>query len=168
MKIQDTIFIEQIHFYRTNTLDQVFCTLTLFTPTLQSHYGKKFDEYTKLNNKTQEKFLQSIFNGLGMKKIYLYQSFTVKTRNKNDLYDEVAKTKEPMLCLRCDNGVVKSLYMAIRNAIAHGNIIFKDGLFILYSLSDDKAEYTSNITFLLKLTKLTNLLALIKTLEKYS
>lgn len=155
-------------FQRTDALDQLFCTLTTYTPTSQSHYGKKFDSYKRLNNKTQEKFLQSLFNGLGIKKVYLYQSFDVRTRNKKNLYDEVIEETESMLCLRCDNGVVKSLYMAVRNAIAHGNIIAKNNYYILYSVSDDKNEYTSTITFLLKITKLSNLKALTNTLNTYS
>ena len=154
-------------FPRTDALDQLFCTLTTYTPTNQSHYGKKFESYKKLNSKTQEKFIQSVLNGLGIKKVFLYQSFTDRTKNKNNLYNEVIKETDTLLCLRCDNGVVKSLYMSVRNAIAHGNIVKKDNFYVLYSVSDDKVEYTSNITFLLKITKLTNLKALIKTLNSY-
>ena len=154
-------------FERTDSLDKLFCDLTIYTPSSQSHYGKKFSSYHISSNK-KDKFLKSVFNGMGVKNVYLYKTFSDRTRNKNDLHNSVVNDTETMICLRCDNGVLESLYMAVRNAVAHGNIIHKDGFFILYSVNDDKTEYRSNVTFLLKITKLTNLKALIKTLNNYS
>lgn len=155
------------HVERTSSLDELFCDLTIYAPTSQSHYGKKLESYTKLNNRTQNDFLKHVFNGLGIKNVYLYKTFSDKTRNKKDIYGDVVKDQGTMLCLRCDNGVVNSLYMSIRNAIAHGNIIQKAKSYILYSVNDDANEYQSNVTFFLRITKLSNLKALLQILEMY-
>ena len=44
-------------------------SLVMFTPTKQSHLGKKFAGYSKLNNSTLYKFLKTVFSGLGVKSV---------------------------------------------------------------------------------------------------
>ena len=123
----------------------MFVQLTIFTPTNQSHLGIKFDDYTKLNTRNTDKFLQQLFSGLGLKNIYFFDTFETRKTGKIDLYNSVVMDNEAMLCLRCMNGAKKSLYMAVRNAIAHGNIIYDGRYYILYSVSDDKIEYEGRL-----------------------
>lgn len=141
--------------------------LVMFTPTKQSHLGKKFAGYSKLNNSTLDRFLKSIFSGLGVKSVYLFNSFTEKGKKKNDLRNLVLSDKDTMICLRCDNGARDALFMSIRNSIAHGNIIEKDGFLVFYSISDDKNEYDSTVTFFLRIRQTSKLRAFKKALEAY-
>ncbi len=141
--------------------------LVMFTPTNQSHLGKKFASYSKLNKSTLDRFLKTVFSGLGVKSVYLFNSFTEKGNKKNDLRNQVLNDKDTMICLRCENGARDSLFMSIRNSIAHGNIIEKDGFLVFYSISDDKNEYDSAVTFFLKIRKTTKLQAFKKALEAY-
>lgn len=146
---------------------KTFSKLVVFTPTTQSHLGDKFDSYRSLNNRTLDKFLKALFSGMGIKNVYLFTSYTEKTRKKKDLRNSVINDKDALLCLRCDNGVRDSLYMSIRNSIAHGNLLEKDGFIILYSVSEDKAEYDSAITFFMRIKQISKLQALFRTLEAY-
>ena len=148
----------------TNSL---FVQLTVLTPTHQSHLGRKIESYSKLNKRTMEKFLSALFSGLGINNIFLYKTFESKTAQTYDLRNDVLSCNETMLCLRCDNGVLKSLYMSIRNAIAHGNILEKENYIVFYSVSDDKKEYDSNISFFLRIKKFRNLSAFTKVLSLY-
>lgn len=141
--------------------------LVMFTPTKQSHLGKKFAGYSKLNNSTLDSFLKSVFSGLGVKSVYLFNTFTEKGKMKNDLRNLVLNDKDTMICLRCDNGARDSLFMSIRNSIAHGNIIEKDGFLVFYSISDDKNEYDSTVTFYLRIRQTSKLRAFKKVLEAY-
>lgn len=141
--------------------------LLMFTPTNQSHLGEKFNCYSKLNNKSLDKFLKAIFSGLGVNSVYLYDSFSEKTKNKKDLKKVVLSDKDTMICLRCGNGTRDSLFMAIRNALAHGNIVEKDGFIVLYSISNDQKEYDSTVSFLLRIKNISKLNAFSKTLKAY-
>ena len=147
-----------------NTL---FAQLTTFTPTKQSHLGTKFNVYRKLNNRNVDLFLQRVFSGFGAKNIYLYEVFDTKVTSKVNLFSSVQSDTGPMVCLRCCNGVRDSLYMSVRNAIAHGNIICDGNYYILYSVSDDSKEYDSPITFFMRIKSLKRLETLEKTLELY-
>ena len=160
---------ETTHYSIPNERDaaDLFVQLTVLTPTYQSHLGRKFEAYSKLNNRSTEGFLGALFSGLGINNIFLYKTFESKTAQTYDLRNDVLSCKETMLCLRCDNGVLKSLYMSIRNAIAHGNIIEREGYIVFYSVSDDKKEYDSNITFFLRIRKQRNLSAFTKVLSLY-
>lgn len=154
-------------FPRSAELDRIFCDLTVYTPTTQSHQGEKFSSFPKLNNHTLNAFLEKVFNSLEVKNVYLYQSYTTHTRNKHDLFEEVARDQDTMLCLRCDSGVKTSLYKAVRNAIAHGNIAKQGDFYVLYSVADDAQEYESSVTFFLRIRKLEKLKALIQILNYY-
>ena len=157
-------------FQRTAELDEIFCNLTIYTPTSQSHYGKKFGDYPRLNNSTTNKFLESVFNGLGLKHVYVYETFSERGEtkgNKTDLSEAVLQTTDEMLCLRCDSGVKISLYMGVRNAIAHGNIVRQGDYYELYSVSDSLKEYDSHVTFFLRIKELGKLKKFLQSLEAY-
>ena len=147
----------------------LFVELTTFSPTSQSHLGVKFDSYSKLNSRNLNSFLAQVFSGLKVKKVYLYETFSVKKEKPNrvDLFQEVSTDKGAMICLRCCNSVKQSLYMSVRNAIAHGNIIYNGYFYILYSVSDDKKEYDSPVTFFLRIKSLGYLRSFTKVLEYY-
>ena len=142
-------------------------SLVMLTPTNQSHLGNKFNYYSKLNNKSLDKFLKAIFSGLGVKSVYLYDSFTEKTKSKTDLKNNVLSDRDTMICLRCCNGTRDSLFMAIRNALAHGNIVEKDGFIVFYSISDDQKEYDLPVSFFLRIKQISKLQAKTKTLNTY-
>lgn len=143
--------------------------LIVFTPTHQSHLGDKFEAYKKLNSSSSNEFLLKVFSGLGIteENVFLFNGYTTKDTKKKDIKNDIVKSTDAMIALRCDNGVHKSLYAAIRNAIAHGNIIYEKGYYILYSVRDDKNEYYSELTFFLRIKRLSSLKALFKVIETY-
>ena len=57
--------------------------------------------------------------------------------------------------------------MGVRNAIAHGNIIHDGKYYVLYSVSDDKKEFDSEVTFFLRIDKLSKLGVFRRVLESY-
>ena len=158
--------------YEIKPSDQVkliFSDLVVFTPSKQSHLGKKLSEYSRLNSRNTDKFLQDIFNGLNIgRNIFLFKTFVPTKRKLNDIFPIVIQSTDQLLILRCDSGVKESLLMAIRNAIAHGNIVYDGKYYTLYSVADDRNEYESEITFLLRIDQLEKLSKLRKTLEAYS
>ena len=143
--------------------------LIVFTPTNQSHLGVKFDAYEKLNTRNLNVFLLKVFSGLGIAEnnVFLFNSYTTKDTNKKNIKDDIVKSTDAMIALRCDSGVLNSLYAAIRNAIAHGNIICEKGYYILYSVRDDKNEYYSELTFFMRINSLSKLKTLFKVIETY-
>ena len=141
--------------------------LVMFTPTNQSHLGDKFNCFTRLNKRNLDKFLSSLFSGLGINDAYLFESYTEKTKRKKDLRKDVLNNRNSMICLRCESGVRDSLYMSVRNSIAHGNLLERDGFLILYAISDDKEEFDSPITFFMRIKKVSSLKAFTKSLEAY-
>ena len=152
-----------------NLLNGIFSDLVVFTPSKQSHLGKKLSEYSRLNSRNTEKFLQDVFSALGIKQnVFLFKTFIPTKRKLNDVFPDVIKSTDQLLILRCDSGVKESLFMAVRNAIAHGNIVYDGKFYTLYSVADDKKEYESEITFLLRIDRLEKLSKLRKTLEAYS
>ena len=154
---------------QSNQLNGIFADLVVFTPSKQSHLGKKLSEYSKLNSRNTDKFLQDVFNSLGIRKnVFLFKTFNPTKRKLNDVFPDVIKSNDQLLILRCDNGVKESLFMAVRNAIAHGNIVYDGKFYTLYSVVDDKKEYESEVTFLLRIDRLEKLSKLRKTLEAYS
>lgn len=148
---------------------EILKRLIALTPTKQSHLGIKFNDCKKLNSSNTEKFLKSIFSGLGINddNIYLFETYTERKRKRENLYNTVKRDTCRMLVLRCDNGVKQSLYSAIRNALSHGNIIKQDENYILYSIKDDKREYDCEISFFLRISNIRKLDSLYKTLDKY-
>ena len=149
------------------TYNSLFLRLTMYTPTTQSHLGLKFDSYKGLNDRTSRDLVKQIFSGLGVKSIYLYNSYDSDVATKTNILTRVLADTESMICLKCIQGIRNSLYMAVRNAIAHGNIIRCNGYYILYSVADDKKEYDSAITFILRVKSLKRLEAFTKTLDLY-
>lgn len=154
--------------HQSAKLEKLLMHLVINTPASQSHLGKKFCDYSKLNSNTTNNFLDQIFKGLKVQNaVYLFTSYTEKTKFKNDLHPVVLARKAELICLRCDNGTKVSLYMAVRNAIAHGNILEHNGFYILYSVSDSRNEFDSNLTFFLRIRKLENIKTFLTVLEQY-
>ena len=153
----------------SSQLNDIFTDLVVFTPSKQSHLGKKLSEYSRLNSRNTEKFLQDVFNGLGIRQnVFLFKTYIPTKRKLNDVFPDVIRSTEQLLILRCDSGVKESLFMAVRNSIAHGNIVYDGKFYTLYSVADDKKEYESEITFLLRIDRLEKLEKLRKSLEAYS
>ena len=145
----------------------LLANIIINTPTNQSHLGVKFDKYTKLNNSTANDFVKKIYNALGVKNVYVFENYTTKKQELNNLFKSVSEDKNTFICYRTNNGIYKSLYMGLRNALAHGNVVCKNNMICLYSVSDDKNEYTSPVSFFLKIDKIAKIQAVIKVLEQY-
>ena len=161
-----------------NLKDLIFDLVTC-TPTNQSHVGDKFREYKQLKFKTPDPFLSAIFSKLDIKQanLFLYKNYSIRTKakteknEKNNLYEKVINCQKEMLCLHCDDcGVISSLYNAIRNALAHGNIVKQKDYTLLYSVNIAKKgdnEYESNITFFMRIKNIEKLMAFQSVLESY-
>ena len=164
---------EQIEDFEDLIFNLVTCT-----PTNQSHVGIKFKKDLG-KNKAHDLFLSSLFADLEIdqSKVFLYKNYIEGKNNKNDLKKSVLECNDAMLCLRCDNGVANSLYMAVRNALAHGDILEQNGYIVLYSVSSKSEEtdtkktlneYESKITFLLQIKSLEKIKSFQTVLMQYN
>ena len=159
---------EDIYGFGNEKIDyDLLSKIIIFTPTNQSHLGEKFKHYSKLNKFTANDFVKKIYNALGIKNIYVFENYTTKNKEYNNLFKSVSGENDTFICYRTNNGIYKSLYMGLRNALAHGNIVRKKNMICLYSVSDDKNEYTSPVSFFLRIDKMSKLKAVIKVLEQY-
>jgi hypothetical protein len=155
-------------------ITKLFEQFVVFTPTNQSHLGDKFDAYKKLNNSTTDNFVRKLLRALDIK---LENTFFFTAFNKNNGCNVlnpiplITQFNYPTLCLNCTNGIKNALYSNLRNAIAHGNIVCFDNSYILYSLTstnkEQKNEYSTHISFLLRVHSLKKLEAFITVLEEY-
>jgi len=152
----------------------VFYKLIFNTPTNANlNYGIKFKSIKSLNGKKSNSFLNEIFDLLSItsENILLFSCFKSK-KNRNKITKENIKIDSSNLfvLLKIDNGVKESLYISIRNALAHGNIIKKNKFYYLFSLSNSNNKISDNekkIKFLMKLNNLEQLAIFTNTLEKY-
>ena len=158
-------------------LKDLIFNLVTCTPTNQSHLGDKFREYKKIKFKTPDPFLTDIFSRVGIKQanLFLFKNYSTRTKTekneKKNLYKKVINCHKEMLCLHCDDGgVINSLYNAIRNALAHGNIVKQNDYTLLYSVNIARKgdnEYESNVTFFMRIKNIEKLMAFQNVLESY-
>lgn len=149
-----------------NDIRQFYIKLVLYTPTAQSHQGLKFKDYSGISKRTTDKFIRDIINSLGVHNVYFFSSYNSR-KKENDYYDSITSDAGSFLCAYCDGAIKDAIYGGVRNALAHGNVLYDKSYYYLYSVQDEHAEYTSNIKFLLKIKRLSSMKAFCKVLEKY-
>ena len=147
-------------------INKIYSDLIVRTPTNQSHLGRN-------NSVPENKYsavIRKLCNDLNIEdnNIFLFESYNSNKSDHINLYDDVKKCKDTFIAYRTSNGIFLSLYAGIRNALAHGNIIYYKDFYYFYSVqsgSKDANEYTSNISFLLKIKDCKRLKSLTKILE---
>lgn len=149
-----------------------FYNLVFLTPTDQNRYGVKFKTMKKLNKRTTDTFLRTIFAKLGIKdeSIATFASFNGKKGKtiKKTKFEKMSD--EPFALLKIENGINYSLFASIRNCLAHGDIL-KDGeWYYLFSLSTKNIKISDEekkIKFLLKIKDLDSLSIFCDVLNAY-
>lgn len=171
MKLKDIESLKNGYQYleENNKLSpQIYQQLVLYSPSKESNLGEKL---SKKIEKHIDELVDEIIKGLDVKNCYFFDSFSSKNANKTDISPTVKKQTKPFLLMYCPNSFTESLFVSIRNALAHGNIIFKDNYYYLYSVSNKmggNSDLDKSITFLLKLNKINSIESYIKAFEKYN
>ena len=98
---------------------EIYRRLVLYTPSRASNLGEKISERLK---KHLDELVNEIMNGLDLKHCYVFSAYESEKPDKTDLAKTVASQTEPYILLNCSGGLAESLFAAIRNALAHGNM----------------------------------------------
>ena len=127
-----------------------------------SHYGVKFSEIKAINKSNHDVFFNEVLKEMNIESVNLFKVFDSepdkngKVKERCNLKENLIKDDTSFLYLytggaRCEI----SLFLSIRNALAHGNIFRYDGYYYLYSVSNKNAmtvdEFERKITFLMKI-----------------
>ena len=144
--------------------------LILKSPTSLSNLGKKFDAY-KIRGAATDPFIKELLKELQVDNAHFFRTFSGKKAG-NDLSRVIKEAKGSCLFLRVDDcGIINSLYASIRNALAHGNILYIDNYYILYSVSNKNGEKLSEeekyLNFFLRIDSLEKLLSYITVLDSH-
>lgn len=147
-------------------LFELFAELVMCSPTEESHIGISWQEFKKnVPSKHVDRFSRSLIKALDVKDIFVFNTYESKKTKRCDIKEHVLQSNKSLICLYIGgDGLLKSLYTSIRNALAHGNIVLKDDFFCLYSISSDSkqqnnSEYDKPVTFFLRVYSLDKLQA---------
>lgn len=143
-------------------LFELFVELVMYSPTDESHLGISWQDFKeRVPNESVNKFSQLLIKALGVEDVFVFDAYESKDTNRCDIKEQVLQSNKSMICLYIKkDGLLKSLYTSIRNALAHGNIVLKDGFFCLYSVPPSpKSEYDKPITFFLRVCSIDKLWA---------
>lgn len=147
---------------------ETYYDLVLLTPTKQSHLGTKF---SKKILKHLDELVNDLIKELDVKNVYFFDSFNSKSQ-RTDLANKIKNDNHTFIVLKCSNGLAEALYVSIRNALAHGNILSDNKYYYLYSLStkesDNIPEEERKLVFLLKIRDIKKLIAYIEVFKKYN
>lgn len=149
-----------------------FYNLVFLTPTNENRYGIKFKTITKINKKTTDIFLRTIFTKLNIKEelIAIFTSFDGKKGKLIEKSLFKKSSSDPFILLKSENGIKYSLFASIRNCLAHGNIL-KNGewyyLFALSSKNNKISDEEKKLKFLLKIKDLDDLSIFCDVLNDY-
>lgn len=149
-----------------NIPSETYKSIVLLSPSKESNLGEKL---SKKIEKHIDEVVNEILNGLDVKHCYFFSSYESK-RQKINVAESVKSDNDNFMYLYCPDAFLESLYVSIRNALAHGNIIRKNKHFYLFSLSSkEKADvYDRKITFLLKINKLEKIQAYMDAFKKFN
>ena len=156
-----------------NIDSDIFYRLVFLTPTSQSRYGIKFKKLKKLNRRTTDIFLRTIFAKLEISdnSIMIFKSFDGKKGERIESKNLEELSGKPFILLRNENDIKCSLFGSIRNCLAHGNIIKDGDWFYLFALSNGQSKTSDEnkkLKFLLKIKNLNLLTVFCNILDEYN
>lgn len=149
-----------------------FYNLVFLTPTNENRYGIKFKAIAKINKKTTDVFLRTIFAKLNIKEelVAIFTSFDGKKGKPIEKSLLKNSLDAPFILLKSDNGIKYSLFASIRNCLAHGNILKKGEWYYLFALSSENKKISDEekkLKFLLKIKDLDDLSIFCDVLNDY-
>jgi len=147
-------------------LFELFTELVMNSPTDESHLGISWQELAKsVPTKCIDEFSRSLMKALDVKDVFVFNVYEGRCAKHRDIKEQVLHSSKSLICLYIGgDGLLKSLYTSIRNALAHGNIVLKDDYYCLYSVSSSSkqqnmSEYDKSVTFFLRVYSLDKLRA---------
>lgn len=156
-KLNTSMLVSDISINKNSFYDLVF-----MTPTYENRYGVKFKAMKKLNKKTTDTFLRTIFSKLNIEgeRIAVFTSFDGKKGKLIGKSLFKSFSSEPFILLKSENGIKYSLFASIRNCLAHGNILKNGEWYYLFALSTKNnkiSDEEKKLKFLLKIKDLNDL-----------
>lgn len=145
-------------------LKDFYLPLVLKSPSCQSLYGRKISDINFgsgwQKSKNIQKLINEIIKGLHIKNNFEPFSCSKIDRTKRSLNDKILKNTIPCLFIKTDNGILESLFFCIRNALAHGDIVYRNGYYEFFSVKKaniEQDELDGEIIFYLKIKKISDL-----------
>ena len=127
-------------------------TLVLSPNTLHRYSCRK----NRISSKQTDGFLRELFKECNFCYVNYFKTFNSKNENskKTNILKEVKENSkfDKILIIKNDQGVVRSLFNGIRNAVAHGNLLYNGSRYFIFSIENNrkiKKEEDKKITFLL-------------------
>lgn len=128
--------------------------LLIFSPNCENKYafsikGIPRNKYSELMTKVFKTCEIQYFN------FFEWATCKANASNKTNILKECKKAiseNDKIAIVQNKSGIIKSFFTGLRNAIAHGNILEKEGRYYFYSLNKDsknKSEEDKTISFLL-------------------
>ena len=150
-----------------------YLPLVLKTPCKQSLYGSKIVDIDFgagwQRSKNQNRLIKEIVTGLKVNGIFELFGSTRENSRKISLNQSLLGCTSPCLFICADNGILESLFFCIRNALAHGDIVFRNGFYEFFSVKKENAgqdELDGKIIFFLRVRSLNDLNGFLK-INKY-
>ncbi len=143
-----------------------------------SHYGIKFSEINSISRNNRDSFFTELLSEMDVKSINLFKVFDSEPdkngsiKERIDLKEKIVNEDSSFLYLytgasRCEI----SLFISIRNALAHGNLYKFGDYYYLYSVSSKNAkaisEFDRKINFILRISDIKKLNIAWVVLAKY-
>ena len=145
-------------------LKDFYLPLVLKSPSSQSLYGRKISDINFgsgwQKSKNIQKLIDEIIKGLHIGNNFEPFSCSKVDKTKRSLNDKILKNTIPCLFIKTDNGILESLFFCIRNALAHGDIVYRNGYYEFFSVkksNKEQDELDGEIIFYLKIKKTSDL-----------
>lgn len=150
----------------------IFYELVFLTPTYENRYGVKLKELRKLNKRTTDIFLRTIFSRMNINEelIIIFKSFNGKKGKMIEKSKLKNNSSEPLILLKNENKIIYSLFASVRNCLAHGNILKNGEWYYLFALSTKNnkiSDEEKKLKFLLKIKSLDTLSIFCDVLNDY-
>lgn len=167
LKLNDSYLVENTIYYNFNLLN-----LLIYSPNCENKHacslkGVRKNDYNNMINK--------VFEDCHIEYINFFQFASCKNTNSkkiniiNSVKEAITKY-DNIAIIQTKNGIVKSFYTGLRNAIAHGNILKVNGKYYFYSLNKDpksKSNQEKSISFLLIVNDIMIVNRLVDTILEY-
>lgn len=151
--------------YNDKKLAEFYLPLVVNAPVKASIRYKE----NKLNikrNKT-DSVVRKLIKGLGIKEkdafTFKYNSEAKDNNKKSDIKGKVLSSYNQKIIWQDGQGILMSLYCGVRNALAHGNICYKNGRVVLFAVKEEISVdvFSSMVTFYLEIKELDSLSAFV-------
>lgn len=167
LKLNDSYLVENTIYYNFNLFN-----LLIYSPNCENKHACSLKGIPKNN---YDNIMNKVFENCHIEYINFFHFASCKNTNSkkiniiNSVEDAITKY-DNIAIIQTKNGVVKSFYTGLRNAIAHGNILKVNSKYYFYSLNKDpknKSNQEKSISFLLIVNDITIVNKLVDTILEY-